>query len=116
MKLSHSITEIKLHVCLVAKKRHCWLDTYSVQDEVIHACASANVNIITIGTAKNHVHLLFEADPVRPVCKQVEIIKSVSSFKLGKLDPNWEGWRTGYFLNSVGSKSISRVRKYIENQ
>jgi putative transposase len=116
MKLNHSITEIKLHLVLVAKKRIIWLDKWLIHEQVINACHSADVKIITIGMANNHCHLLLEFDPVRPVCKQVEIIKSVSSFKLGKLDPEWSGWRTGYFLNSVGSKSISRVKKYIENQ
>ena len=116
MKLSHSITDIKLHLVLVAKRRKCWLDCWSVQEQVINACDSANIKIITIGTANNHVHLLCEFDAVRPISKQVEIIKCVSSFKLGKVDPKWSGWRTGYFLNSVGSKSISRVKKYIENQ
>ena len=49
--------------------------------------------------------------------KTIEIMKTVTSKYFYKVGCGlWPGWQNGYFAKSVGSKSISKVKKYLANQ
>ena len=73
--------------------------------------------LVLLGASTNHVHLLLQIDTKRPICKSVEIIKSISSKKFKKLSgSSWHGWQNGYFISSVGRSTKSKVKKYLENQ
>ncbi len=114
IKLSHSISDISLHLVLVTKYRRDFNFNSVIMGEAV---ASSGAILEQIGISTNHVHLLLQIDTKRPICKTVEIIKSVSSKKFKKkAGEAWHGWQNGYFISSVGRSTKSKIKKYLENQ
>jgi REP element-mobilizing transposase RayT len=114
LKMAHSVSDISLHLVLVTKYRRDFNFNSVVLAE---ATASANAVLEQIGISTNHVHLLLQIDTKRPICKTVEIIKSVSSKKFKKkAGEDWHGWQNGYFISSVGRSTKSKIKKYLEEQ
>jgi REP element-mobilizing transposase RayT len=114
LKMAHSVSDISLHLVLVTKYRR----DYNFNSAVLaEATASASAVLEQIGISTNHVHLLLQIDTKRPICKTVEIIKSLSSKKFRKLSgSDWHGWQNGYFISSVGRSTKSKIKKYLEEQ
>jgi REP element-mobilizing transposase RayT len=114
IKLAHSVSDISLHLVLVTK----WRRNYNFNQIVLEsAVASSGAVLEQIGISTNHVHLLLQIDTKRPICKTVEIIKSLSSKKFKKLSgSDWHGWQNGYFISSVGRSTKSKIKKYLEEQ
>jgi REP element-mobilizing transposase RayT len=64
-----------------------------------------------------HDQLSRQVSTKRPICKTVEIIKSISSKKFKKLSgSDWHGWQNGYFISSVGRSTKSKIKKYLDEQ
>lgn len=77
-----------------------------------------------IETDKNHIHMIINCNPRYGIMKCIQIIKSISAFKLYKEFPYikkrylWGGqfWSRSNFVSTVGSVSLENVKQYIENQ
>ena len=81
--------------------------------------------IVEFNAESDHAHLLFQYHPEIQLSKLVNSLKSVSSRKLRQeFLPELEKtsykkkvvWNSSYFLASCGKVTISKLRKYIENQ
>jgi len=71
----------------------------------------------------DHVHLLLSAPPRYAPSRVVQILKSISARELFKKFPElrkvyWGGklWTESYFVETVGSKSLEYIKKYIQEQ
>ena len=77
-----------------------------------------------IETDKNHIHMIINCNPRYDVMKCIQLIKSVSAYRLFDEFPYikrnylWGGkfWSRSSFVATVGSVSLETVKKYIENQ
>lgn len=69
----------------------------------------------------DHVHLLIDVDPKVGIAKVIGQIKGFLSSQLRKEFPSLKSrlpclWTRSYFISTVGSVTLSVVKKYIENQ
>lgn len=77
-----------------------------------------------IETDKNHIHMIINCNPRYGITKCIQLIKSISAYKLYKEFPFikkrylWGGqfWSRSTFISTVGSVSLDVVKQYIENQ
>lgn len=82
------------------------------------------VKFIEIGTDKDHVHFLVQAEPTYSVTQIVTKIKSITAREIFKRMPAvkkilWGGefWTDGYFANTVSRNGNEQViEKYIRDQ
>lgn len=117
--LNHSVIDINYHVCFATKyrKKMNWNET-QLKEAFAAAAAIAKIELLSIGIAPDHVHLLLSADH-SDICisKIIGTIKMQTSLKLNKTE-NWQGWQRGYYCASVGSskKSKEMVLQYLQNQ
>lgn len=82
-----------------------------------------NVEILEMGTDKDHIHLLIECTPQHYIPSIVKAFKGVSARLLLKEHPElkkqlWGGhlWNPSYFVATVSENTEEQIRKYIQNQ
>lgn len=82
-----------------------------------------NVEILEMGTDKDHIHLLIECTPQHYIPSIVKAFKGVSARLLFKEHPElkkqlWGGhlWNPSYFVATVSENTEEQIRKYIQNQ
>jgi REP element-mobilizing transposase RayT len=80
------------------------------------ACEKACVNVIEIGTAENHIHLLFRFSANQRLSDIIGMIKSCSSREISKYDNSFPGWQTGYYVSSIGNTKLGNIQDYLKNQ
>ena len=73
---------------------------------------------ILIGSAPDHVHILFVLSKTVPLAKAVEEVKKSSSKWLKTKGPEFAefSWQSGYGGFSVSQSSIDSVKRYIAGQ
>jgi putative transposase len=71
----------------------------------------------------DHVHLLVQLPPSIAVAQAVQIMKGGTSKKIREEFPELEEflwgnslWAEGYFAESVGQVTETRIQRYIQNQ
>ena len=117
--LSHCVINISYHVCFATKYRRSF--NFNIEElklQFAAAAAIAKIEMLEIGIAPDHVHLLLNADHTDiEISKIIGTIKMQTSIKLRKME-NWQGWQRGYYCASVGSskKSSEMVAKYLATQ
>lgn len=82
------------------------------------------MNIMSINTDKDHIHILFECYPNIMLSNFINAYKSASSRIIRKKFANklsnyyWKPyfWSQSYFIGTVSEQSLIAVQKYIENQ
>jgi REP element-mobilizing transposase RayT len=74
--------------------------------------------LVDIGLAKNHVHLLVIATGTEfNLAEFANRLKTESSIFFKNLFPlSWPFWQVGFFVASVGKNSVKRVSKYLSKQ
>ena len=67
------------------------------------------IELIEIGTDKDHVHFLIQSVPTMSPSKIIQAVKSITAKEIFKLHPEvkeklWGGefWTKGYYVNTVG--------------
>lgn len=123
----HLVLKCCYHVIFCPKYRKNIL-VNNVADRLKEIClevAKAHDFIIEeIETDKNHIHMIINCNPRYGVMKCIQLIKSVSAYRLFDEFPYikrnylWGGkfWSRSSFVATVGSVSLETVKKYIENQ
>ena len=123
----HLVFKCCYHVILCPKYRKNIL-VNQVSDRLKEICFEVakehDFIIEKIETDKNHIHMLVACNPRYGVMKCVQLIKSITAYKLFKEFPYikkchlWGGkfWSRSTFVATVGSVSLETVKKYIENQ
>ena len=123
----HSCFLLQYHLVVVTKYRHPvikgelekWLKDY-----IVDYFKKQKLNLITLETMPDHVHILFEAVPNINLSTFVNAFKTASSRMVRKnfaeeLAPYyWKPyfWSLSYFIGSVSDRSTEVVKKYIDNQ
>jgi len=66
----------------------------------------------------DHVHLLFQMNPNKPVAEIIRQIKNVSSHTINQSNviENKFAWQSGYGAFSVSESQIEKVKEYIRSQ
>jgi REP element-mobilizing transposase RayT len=118
--MSHSFTQINIHLIFSTKNREPWLTkqirprAFAYLAQVARKKGGSNV---IAGGFSEHAHLLFELDPSVALADIVRDIKANgsrwirSTFQLRDF-----AWQEGYTAFSVSRSLRGRVWKYIEGQ
>lgn len=124
---SHNVSVLMYHLVFPAKYRRVVFDE-QVDNILKEVCLEIEkryeVKFIEIGTDKDHVHFLVQAEPTYSVIQIVTKIKSITAREIFKRMPAvkkilWGGefWTDGYFANTVSRNGNEQViEKYIRDQ
>ena len=82
------------------------------------------IQFIEIGSDIDHVHFLVQSVPTYSPKKVVNIVKSITTIKVFKANPEvkkklWGGnfWTSGYYINTVGQyANLNTISDYVKNQ
>ena len=123
---NHSVFLMYYHLVLVIKYRKKAIDDrISVRLKEIFDYISPTYNIASQewNHDKDHVHILFKAEPNTELSKFINAYKSASSRLIKKEYPNirkvlWKEnfWSRSFCLLTTGGAPIDVIRKYIESQ
>ena len=123
---SHTTHRLKFHLVWIPKYRKRVLIGPLARRlyELFHECADVNSwTIVELNIQPDHVHLLVQLPPKEAVAHAVQILKGGSSKKIreefSELEEFLWGdslWADGYFAESVGQVTESRIKAYIQNQ
>lgn len=125
-KNQHSVYSLNYHLVMVVKYRRKVINN-EISDylkAVFERIAqSYGITLIEWNHDKDHVHVLFKAEPSTNLTKFINAYKSASSRLVKKTYPQirkylWKEafWSKSYCLISTGGATIEVIRKYIENQ
>lgn len=81
-------------------------------------CEELGCEVITVGGAADHVHVLVRLNPSVSISDLVRSIKGVSSHFMNReatLDHAFK-WQQGYGAFTIGKRSLKRVAEYVLNQ
>ena len=113
---------------LVTKYRHPVIrgdlkeDLYKRIREVFD---NRQLHILELNGEEDHVHILFEADPMTSPGELANVIKTQTSRTIRKTYGNgilkkwyWKPyfWSDSYFVCTVSENSLANVKEYIRNQ
>ena len=124
----HSCFLLQYHMVLVTKYRHPVL-TGEVKDAVYEKIRSIfqerKLEILEFNGKADHIHILFEADPLTAPGELVNVVKTQTSRAVRKLYGEtllkkwyWKPyfWSDSYFITTVSENSLQNVQIYIQSQ
>lgn len=124
----HSCFLLQYHMVLVTKYRH------PVIDGVVKMCLYSKIHsifkerglrILELNGEKDHVHIIFEADPFTAPGELAAVVKTQTSRFVRKAYGDtilkkyyWKPyfWSNSYFVTTVSENSLKTVQEYIKNQ
>ena len=127
-KNNHSVYSLNYHFVQCIKYRRKALDFPEIIDDLkqrsIRIAESYGMEIISIETDLDHVHILFKAKPQSDLLKFINNWKSATSKALRNRyhdrikDKLWGNtfWSASYCLISTGQTTLEQVKKYVESQ
>lgn len=123
---NHSVFLLYYHLVLIIKYRRKVInEDISIRLKEIFEYIQLNYNIALQewNHDKDHIHILFTAQPNTEISKFINAYKSASSRLIKKEYPIikkklWKEyfWSRGYCLLTTGGAPIEIIKKYIENQ
>ena len=123
---NHSVLKLYYHLIMTTKYRRKVIDEdicnfLRIKFEDISG--RYNIQLDEINHDKDHIHILFRANPNTDLSKFINAYKSASSRMVKKKYPRvkeklWKSmfWTRSYCLLTSGGVTIDIVRQYIENQ
>ena len=124
----HSVFLLQYHLILVIKYRREVIDDKVCNRlreifEYIGAKEQYKLKIIEFNHDKDHLHILFKAEPKSELSKFINAYKSASSRLIKKEFPKvkqklWKEafWSRSFFLATTGGVTLEVLRQYVENQ
>ena len=123
---NHSVFSMYYHLVLVIKYRRKVI-TPSVSDYAkdmfLRISTNYNIALIEWNEERDHIHILFKAQPNTELSKFINAYKSASSRLIKKNFPGvkqklWKEmfWSRSFCLLTTGGAPIEVIKKYIENQ
>lgn len=122
----HSVFSLNYHLILVVKYRRKVInDEISDRLKAIfeRIAKGYNITVIEWNHDKDHVHILFKAEPNSTLSKFINAYKSASSRLIKKEHPSireklWKEyfWSRSYCLISTGGAPIEVIKQYIQSQ
>ena len=123
---SHSVFLLYYHLVLVVKyRREVFDDAVSDRAKEIFEYIAPNYKITLMewNHDKDHIHLLFRANPRTEISKFINAYKSASSRLIKKEFPSvrqklWKEhfWSQSFCLLTAGGAPLEVLEKYIESQ
>lgn len=123
---AHSVFLLYYHLIMVTKYRRKVInDDISARGKEIFEYIAPNYGIILEewNHDKDHVHVMFRAQPKTAISKYINAYKSASSRLLKKEYPEireklWKGafWSQSFCLLTAGGAPVELIRRYIESQ
>ncbi|MBQ4303106.1 MAG: IS200/IS605 family transposase [Lachnospiraceae bacterium] len=123
---AHSVFLLYYHLIIVTKYRRKVInDDISARGKEIFEYIAPNYGIILEewNHDKDHVHVMFRAQPKSAISKFINAYKSASSRLLKKEYPEireklWKGafWSQSFCLLTSGGAPVEVIREYIESQ
>lgn len=124
----HSYFLLQYRMVLVTKYRHPVL-TGKIRDTVYEKIQSIfkdrDLEILEFNGEADHIHILFEADPLTAPGELVNVVKTQTSRTVRKLYGDtllkkwyWKPyfWSDSYFITTVSENSLQNVQAYIQSQ
>ena len=124
----HSVFLLQYHLILVIKYRREVIDDKVCNRlreifEYIGAKEQYKLKMIEFNHDKDHLHILFKAEPKSELSKFINAYKSASSRLIKKEFPKvkqklWKEafWSRSFFLATTGGVTLEVLRQYVENQ
>lgn len=123
---NHSVFLLYYHLVLVVKyRRKVFSDDMSqyAKDIFVRIGQSYHITLEEWNHGRDHVHIMFRANPNTDLSKFINAYKSASSRLIKKDFPEvrqklWKEmfWSRSYCLLTTGGAPIEIIRKYIETQ
>jgi len=90
---------------------------------LLEVAAQLRAEIIELGIADDHVHVVISLRPVHSVSEVLHALKGASAHALFSVEPKFrlrypegEFWSPGKFYRSVGDVDLATTRKYVREQ
>lgn len=123
---NHSVFLMHYHLVLVVKYRRQVFDT-EISDFAkkmfVEIGSKYNISLVEWNHDKDHIHILFKAQPNSELSKFINAYKSASSRLIKRDFPHirkklWKEmfWSRSFCLLTTGGAPIDTIKKYIENQ
>ena len=94
-----------------------------LKEKVHDVSKSFDVEVLKVECDKDHMHLLFKANPTLIISKYLNILKTITSREIRKNFPEvkrklWNGtfWSPSYFIASTGQVTLDQLKRYVESQ
>ena len=123
---NHSVFFIYYHLVLVTKYRRKVIDktiSYRLREIFDYIAVNYNISVIEWNDDRDHIHILFKAQPNSELSKFINAYKSASSRLIKKEYPKireklWKDyfWSRSFCLITTGGVTIDIIREYIESQ
>ncbi|QHW36102.1 IS200/IS605 family transposase [Staphylococcus ursi] len=123
---NHSVFLLYYHLVLVTKyRRHVIDDKISefAKTTFVRIAASYHITLVEWNQDKDHVHIMFKAQPKTELTKFINAYKSASSRLIKRDFPKvrqflWKEmfWSRSFCLLTTGGAPIDVIKKYIQNQ
>ena len=122
----HSVFLMYYHLVLVTKYRRKVIDetiSQRLREIFDYIAVSYNISVAEWNDDKDHIHILFKAQPNSELSKFINAYKSASSRLIKKEYPEireklWKEyfWSRSFCLITTGGVTIDVIREYIESQ
>ena len=123
---NHSVFSMNYHLILVVKYRRDVIDD-EISERLLgifsRIAPSYNIDVEEWNHYRDHVHMLFRAQPNSELSKFINAYKSASSRLIKKEFPRireklWKScfWSQSFCLLTTGGAPLETIRKYIESQ
>ena len=123
---NHSVFLLHYHLILVTKYRRQVIDdeiSEFAKDTFIRIAESYHITLVEWNHDKDHVHIVFKAQPKTELTKFINAYKSASSRLIKRDFPRikkslWKEmfWSKSFCLLTIGSAPMDVIKKYIQNQ
>ena len=123
---NHSVFLMYYHLVLVTKYRRKVIDktiSYRLREIFDYIAVNYNISVIEWNDDRDHIHILFKAQPNSELSKFINAYKSASSRLIKKEYPKireklWKDyfWSRSFCLITTGGATIDIIREYIESQ
>ena len=123
---NHSVFLLHYHLVLVTKYRRQVIDdeiSEFAKDTFIRIAESYHITLVEWNHDKDHVHIVFKAQPKTELTKFINAYKSASSRLIKRDFPRvkqflWKEmfWSKSFCLLTTGGAPIDLIKRYIQNQ
>jgi putative transposase len=120
MRRAHSDVLVLIHVVFATRHRaRCLpraLDGW-LHDELRLQASRKGADVIAVGNADDHVHLILAVPPLLALAELVGHLKATTSRAWNKDRPSKRlRWQNGYWARSIDLDSAPRLLDYVEHQ
>ena len=123
---NHSVFNLHYHLIMVIKYRREVIDdlvSARLKEIFVYIAPKYNIRVEEWNHGKDHIHVLFTAQPNSELSKFINAYKSASSRLIKKEFPSirnslWEEmfWSKSFCLLTTGGVTVDIIKQYIQSQ